>query len=71
MASLNLSGPALAAPVGITPKFEDPPNHNGLAIASFIAMMAISTTCLLLRCYGKFFVVKKICTEDGKLFMCA
>lgn len=67
MASLNLSGPALAAPAGITPSFKDPPNHNGLAIASFITKMAISRTCLLLQCYGKFSVVKKICIEDGRL----
>ncbi|KAF2997010.1 hypothetical protein E8E14_004206 [Neopestalotiopsis sp. 37M] len=67
MASFNLSGPALAAPAGVIPNFEDPPNRNGLAIASFIAMLVIATVCLVLRCYGKFFVAKKMNIEDGLL----
>lgn len=66
MASFDLSSPAMAAPDGITPNFDDPPNGNSIASASLILMMVISTLCILLRAYGKVYLTKKIYTEDGK-----
>ncbi|KAJ5754433.1 hypothetical protein N7533_003976 [Penicillium manginii] len=40
-----LAAPALAAPEGVTPDFENPPNRNGLAWFVTTLCMVISTAC--------------------------
>ncbi|KAI1337555.1 hypothetical protein F5Y15DRAFT_425598 [Xylariaceae sp. FL0016] len=64
MAAMNLSAPALAAPDGVTPNFDDPPNGNGVASAAFILMMVISTLSVALQAYGKVWLTKKVHLDD-------
>ncbi|KAH8809405.1 hypothetical protein F5884DRAFT_845544 [Xylogone sp. PMI_703] len=59
-----LSTPALAAPPGVTPNFDHPPNRNGLAWFVTTFCMIIATFCLLLRAYDKVFLLRKMRLEE-------
>ncbi|KAH7411401.1 hypothetical protein BKA64DRAFT_569183 [Cadophora sp. MPI-SDFR-AT-0126] len=59
-----LSTPALMAPPGVTPNFDEPPNKNGLAWFITTTCMVISTLCVLLRGYAKLWLTKKIGIEE-------
>lgn len=62
-----LNRPALEAPEGITYNFENPPNHNSLALAVIVISTVIVTVSGLLRLYSRVFVSKKLFIEDCKL----
>lgn len=49
----NLSAPAIAAPDGVTPDFENPPNQNAVAWGLLTLMMVVSTACVGLRGWAK------------------
>lgn len=62
---MNLNGPALAPPPGVTPDFESPPNNNPLAIGVISACTAVSTICLLLRAYARVWLQRRVQIEEG------
>ncbi|KAK7543209.1 hypothetical protein IWX49DRAFT_600651 [Phyllosticta citricarpa] len=65
-----LSQPALAAPDGVTPQFDNPPNENALAWFVTTFCMVVATTFFLLRAYGRLCVEKKFGVEEA-LMICA
>lgn len=62
-----LAQPALAAPEGVTPDFDNPPNENALAWFVTTFCMVVATTFFLFRLYGRIFVDKKFRVEEGSL----
>ncbi|KAL2817190.1 hypothetical protein BJX63DRAFT_386336 [Aspergillus granulosus] len=60
-----MAAPALAAPAGITPNFDNPPNRNGLAWVVTTLCMVIATMCLLLRLFFRSWVEKKFRIEEA------
>ncbi|KAK8191963.1 hypothetical protein HDK77DRAFT_62183 [Phyllosticta capitalensis] len=65
-----LAQPALAAPEGVTPDFDNPPNENALAWFVTTFCMVVATTFFLFRLYGRIFVDKKFRVEEA-LVICA
>jgi hypothetical protein len=61
-----LAAPALAAPEGVTPDFENPPNRNGLAWFVTTLCMVISTACVCLRLFTRAWIDQKIRKEEGE-----
>ncbi|KAJ8130470.1 hypothetical protein O1611_g3160 [Lasiodiplodia mahajangana] len=59
-----LEDPALTPPPGITPKFDHPPNRNGLAYATAAVTVSLSSICFLFRLYSRLFCLKKVRFED-------
>lgn len=64
-AALDLDGPALAPPDGVTPDFSRPENKNGLAIFVLTLCAAVATICLLLRAYARVYLLRKVGLEEG------
>ncbi|KAJ5309982.1 uncharacterized protein N7443_002443 [Penicillium atrosanguineum] len=62
-----LNAPALPAPEGITPNFDNPSNANGLAWFVTTFCMVVATMCLLLRLYVRVILEKKFRAEESKL----
>ncbi|KAJ5960047.1 uncharacterized protein N7479_007197 [Penicillium vulpinum] len=62
---MDLNGPALAPPDGVTPNFDNPPNNNALAIGVLSACAAVSTICLFIRAYGRIWLLRKVQIEEG------
>lgn len=62
---MDMDGPALAAPEGVTPNLDNPANENGLAMFVLIFCSVISTICVLLRAYGKVYLLKRFQLEEG------
>ncbi|KAH9995932.1 hypothetical protein F4779DRAFT_194042 [Xylariaceae sp. FL0662B] len=56
--------PAMPAPDGITPIFDNPPNQNGLAITILTLCLVISTICVCLRVYARLYLLRKVQAED-------
>lgn len=67
---MDMDGPALAPPEGVTPDLDNPANENGLAMFVLIFCSVISTICVLLRGYGKVYLLKRFQLEEG-LVLCA
>lgn len=61
-----LDSPAMPAPEGVTPNFDDPPNMNGLAVAIIRLTLVIASVCLLLRAYARVYLLRKAQIEQGK-----
>ncbi|KAK6949613.1 hypothetical protein Daesc_009696 [Daldinia eschscholtzii] len=61
---IALNSPALPAPEGFVPNFDNPSNNNGLAFGVMIACTAITTICLLIRLYARLFLFKQLKVED-------
>lgn len=61
-----LAAPALAAPEGVTPDFENPPNSNGLAWFVTSICMVVATACVCLRLFARVWIDKKIRVEEGE-----
>ncbi|KAI2641464.1 hypothetical protein GGS26DRAFT_4788 [Hypomontagnella submonticulosa] len=61
---MDLNAPALPPPDGITPNFDNPPNANDLAWGVLMACAAISTICVILRFYGRVFLLRKVQAEE-------
>ena len=61
-----LSSPALAAPDGVTPNFNNPPNNNALAHGVIAACIAVASLCLLLRIYAQVYLSRGVKPEDCK-----
>ncbi|RAL16576.1 uncharacterized protein BO97DRAFT_467884 [Aspergillus homomorphus CBS 101889] len=56
--------PALAAPEGVTPNFDNPPNHNSLALGIITVCTVIATLCMCLRIYVRIWLDRSIRLED-------
>ncbi|CAI7648602.1 unnamed protein product [Penicillium pancosmium] len=65
-----LAAPALAAPEGVTPDFENPPNSNGLAWFVTTIFMIFATACVCLRLFARVWIDKKIRVEEV-MMICA
>lgn len=61
-----LAEPAMKAPNGVIPDFDDPPNENGLAWFIITLCMIVATVCLLLRAFARVYLQRKVQIEDGK-----
>ncbi|RMJ10260.1 hypothetical protein CDV36_010106 [Fusarium kuroshium] len=66
---MDLDGPALAPPKGVTSNFVNPPNNNPLALGVFISCCIISTICIILRGYGRVFLLRKVQIEEVLAFL--
>ncbi|KAI1260715.1 hypothetical protein F5Y18DRAFT_441563 [Xylariaceae sp. FL1019] len=64
-----LNGPALDAPHGIDPDFENPPNQNTLAVTATTVSLALITTLVLLRTYAKLVIAGKLQLQDYICFL--
>lgn len=62
-----LVAPALPAPEGITPNFDDPPNNNVLAWFVTTLCMIVATSCVCLRLFARVWIDKRIRVEEGEL----
>ncbi|KAI0011599.1 hypothetical protein F4779DRAFT_626448 [Xylariaceae sp. FL0662B] len=60
---------ALAAPYGVTPNFDNPPNSNTLAIVQTAVSIAFSTILVLIRGYTRIFHLKKSEIEDCPFYI--
>ncbi|KAL4806196.1 hypothetical protein BDV18DRAFT_124092 [Aspergillus unguis] len=65
-----LARPALEAPSGVTPNFDDPPNNNSLAWVVTTFCTVVSTLCVLLRIFVRAWLDKKFRVEEI-LMICA
>jgi hypothetical protein len=61
-----LAQPALAAPSGVTPEFDNRPNDNTLAWVVTTVCTVVTTICLLLRLFTRVWLDKKVRVEEGK-----
>lgn len=62
-----LATPALPAPPGVTPNFENPPNSDVLAWFVTTFCMVVATMCLFLRMFAREWLEKRIRVEEGKV----
>lgn len=60
-----LASPAMEAPDGVTPDFDNPPNANGLAWFVTTFCMVITTSSLCLRLYARTWKTKQVRIEEG------
>lgn len=60
-----LAEPALPAPDGITPEFDNPSNRNGLAWFVTKFCLVVSTLCLFLRTWVRTIKQKKLHIEES------
>ncbi|KAH8689592.1 hypothetical protein BGW36DRAFT_412363 [Talaromyces proteolyticus] len=61
---MDLNGPALQPPEGVTPNFDNPPNNNRLAYIVLTLCAVVATICLLLRLYARVILLRKIQIEE-------
>jgi len=62
---VDLDRPALAPPEGITPNFSNPPNRNDLAWGVLDTCCAVATISVLLRAYGRVYLLRKFQAEES------
>lgn len=61
-----LASPAMAAPDGVTPDFDNPPNRNVLAMFVQTFCTVLATIFLCLRLYAGVWKKREIRPEDGR-----
>lgn len=61
-----LASPAMQAPDGVTPNFDNPPNENALAWFVTTICMVVATIFLCLRLYAVTWKTKELRVEEGK-----
>ncbi|KAK2923297.1 hypothetical protein FoTM2_016819 [Fusarium oxysporum f. sp. vasinfectum] len=66
-----LAAPALEAPNGVTPEFENPPNGNILAYRITTFCMVFTTLCAIIRLYGKWLLERKLGGVQEVFMICA
>ncbi|KAJ8132373.1 hypothetical protein O1611_g1251 [Lasiodiplodia mahajangana] len=64
-----LAGPALAAPDGVIPNFDNPPNENAIAQATFVICLFFATFSFLVRMYARLAGLRSVNVEDGFTFV--
>ncbi|KAJ5525201.1 hypothetical protein N7494_011851 [Penicillium frequentans] len=65
-----LAQPALPAPPGVTPNFDNPPKSNTIAWVVTTLCLVIATICLSLRLFARVWLEKKMRAEEV-LMICA
>ncbi|KAL3496536.1 hypothetical protein BJX62DRAFT_193462 [Aspergillus germanicus] len=65
-----LAQPALPAPSGVTPEFDNPPNDNTLAWVVTTVCTVVTTICLFLRLFTRVWLEKNVRVEEV-LMVCA
>ncbi|KAI1384386.1 uncharacterized protein F4822DRAFT_432933 [Hypoxylon trugodes] len=63
-----LDTPAMPAPEGVTPVFDNPPNQNSLGITVLTVCLVISTVCVCLRAYARVYLLRKVQVEEILIF---
>lgn len=58
--------PAMVAPEGETANFENPPNENTMAMVIITVTLVIATLCIMLRAYGRVYLLRKVGIEEGE-----
>ncbi|GAP86941.1 putative integral membrane protein PTH11 [Rosellinia necatrix] len=66
---LLLAGPALAPPNGTIANFENPPNKNEIAHATFVICIFFATFSFLVRMYARLVGLRAVKLEDGLTFV--
>lgn len=61
-----LAQPALPAPPGVTPNFDNPPKSNTIAWVVTTLCLVIATICLSLRLFARVWLEKKMRAEEGE-----
>lgn len=61
-----LGEPAMQAPAGVTPDYENPPNQNRLAWFVTTFCMLIATVCLFVRLYSRVWQKKRFRITEGR-----
>ncbi|KAJ6031691.1 hypothetical protein N7540_002423 [Penicillium herquei] len=61
---MDLSGPALAPPAGVTSNFDNPPNNNPLAIGVFATCASVATICIFMKAYASLWIARKVQIEE-------
>ncbi|KAI0442915.1 hypothetical protein F4803DRAFT_517274 [Xylaria telfairii] len=64
-----LAGPALAAPSGIVANFDNPPNRNDIAHATFVICLFFATFSFIIRMYARLVGLRPVKLEDGFTFV--
>ncbi|KAI2783827.1 hypothetical protein F4815DRAFT_458120 [Daldinia loculata] len=64
-----LNSPALPAPDGVVPNFDNPGNNNSLAYGVIGACAAVSSLCMIIRFYARIFLFKKLKMEDYMILL--
>ncbi|KAI1429666.1 hypothetical protein F5Y12DRAFT_795194 [Xylaria sp. FL1777] len=59
-----LNGPAHAAPPGVVPNLEHPPNGNNLVLVVILICLTFATIAAILRGYARIFVLRNVSRED-------
>ncbi|PGG99347.1 hypothetical protein AJ80_09385 [Polytolypa hystricis UAMH7299] len=62
---MDLDGPALAPPEGVTSNFDNPDNQNELALGVLVTCVAIATFSFLLRAYGRIYLLRRFQIEEA------
>ncbi|KAI1419417.1 hypothetical protein F5Y12DRAFT_778033 [Xylaria sp. FL1777] len=63
-----LAGPALVPPAGAVANFENPPNENGIAHATFVICLLFATFSFLVRMYARLVGLRSVKVEDAFTF---
>lgn len=63
-ATIDLNGPLLPAPDGVTAQLDNPPNDNGLALGVLITCVAIPTISVIIRIFQRIIMPRKLQIED-------
>lgn len=61
-----LAAPALEAPEGVTPDFDNPPDRNDLACFVTTLCLVVSTICLMIRAYARTWKEKRLHKEESE-----
>ncbi|KAI8626579.1 hypothetical protein F5Y19DRAFT_220767 [Xylariaceae sp. FL1651] len=64
-----LAGPALAPPLGVIANFDNPPNENAIAEATFVICLVLATFSFLVRMYARVTGLRSIKLEDALTFI--
>jgi hypothetical protein len=63
---MDLDGPALKPPEGVTPNFDNPENGTPLVMAVTIISIVVSSLCMIVRAVARVLYSKKVTVADGK-----
>jgi hypothetical protein len=62
---MDMDGPALTPPAGVTSDFDNPPNNNPLAVGVLSTCAAVATLCIIIRVYARVVLLRKVQIEEG------
>ncbi|KAI0412036.1 hypothetical protein F5X98DRAFT_30740 [Xylaria grammica] len=64
-----LAGPALAPPEGVVANFDNPPNNNRIAHATFVICLFFATFSFFVRMYARILGLRSVKLEDALTFV--